>query len=317
MNGVFLDVNSIDNDDLDLSPLQDLQIDWRFYPITTAWELDDRIACAELVVSNKVRIDRASLNKASALRLLCVAATGTNNVDLDAARERGIAVTNVSGYATPAVVQHVYALILALSTRLIEFRRLVVAGRWQHSKHFCLLDYPIRELAGKTLGIVGYGELGSAVGRVAEAFGMQVLVSQRPGGETKPGRLPLRDLLPQVDVLSLHCPLTPNTHKLIGSREFTMMKSSALLINTARGGIVDEAALVTALKEGRIAGAGIDVLSAEPPEMGNPLLEPGIPHLIVTPHIAWASRESRQRLLDELACNIEAFLHGRARNRVV
>ena len=316
MNGVFLDVNSIDNDDLDLSPLQDLQVDWRFYPITTAWELDDRIACAELVVSNKVRIDRASLNKASALRLLCVAATGTNNVDLDAARERGIAVTNVSGYATPAVVQHVYALILALSTRLIEFRRLVVAGRWQQSKHFCLLDYPIQELAGKTLGIVGYGELGSAVGRVAEAFGMQVLVSQRPGGETRSGRLPLRDLLPQVDVLSLHCPLTPNTHKLIGSREFTLMKSSALLINTARGGIVDEAALVTALKEGRIAGAGIDVLSAEPPEMGNPLLEPGIPNLIVTPHIAWASRESRQRLLDERAGNIEAFTHGRARNRV-
>jgi glycerate dehydrogenase len=310
-------VDSIDNDDLDLSPLRVLQIDWHFYPITTELELDERIHHAELVVSNKVRLDRESLKKASSLQLLCVAATGTNNVDLEAAQDLDIAVANVSGYATSSVIQHVYALITALSTHLLDFQTLVAAGRWQQSKHFCVLDYPINELAGKTLGIVGYGELGAAVGRVAEAFDMRVLLSQRPGGRVKPGRIPLHDLLPQLDVLSLHCPLTANTRNLIGTRELEMMKSSALLINTARAGIVDETALATALKAGMIGGAGIDVLSTEPPERGNPLLEPGIPNLIVTPHIAWASRESRQRLIDEVAHNIEAFMHGHARNRVV
>ncbi len=317
MNAVFLDVDSIDNKDLDLTPLRILPFDWHFYPITTALDLNARIKHAEFAISNKVRLARENLRRASDLRLLCVAATGTNNVDLEAALDLGIAVANVSGYATASVVQHVYALILALNTHLLDFQARIAAGRWQQSKHFCLLDFPIKELAGKTLGIVGYGELGKAVAQVAETFGMRVLVSQRPGGCTKPGRIPLHDMLPQLHVLSLHCPLTPHTRNLIGYRELELMKSSALLINTARGGIVDETALAMALKEGMIGGAGIDVLSKEPPERGNPLLDPGIPNLIVTPHIAWASRESRQRLIDEVARNIKAFLQGQARNRVV
>lgn len=267
-------------------------------------------------MTNKVALDRAVLTSAPSLRLICIAATGTNHVDLNAAREQGIAVANVVRYATPAVVQHVFALILALTTRLPEYQRAVASGTWQQQERFCLMDYPIRELAGRTLGILGYGELGQAVARVAEAFGMQVLVAQRPGGKAREGRVALDQLLPQVDVLSLHCPLTDTTRGLIGARELELMRHDALLINTARGGIVDESALAEALRRGTIGGAGVDVLSTEPPREGNPLLPPDIPNLIVTPHIAWASREARQRVVEEIATNIEAFMAGIARNRV-
>jgi glycerate dehydrogenase len=222
----------------------------------------------------------------------------------------------VVGYGTPSVVQQVFALILALTTRLQDHQAAVARGEWQRSDQFCLLDYPFRELAGRRLGIVGYGELGRAVGRVGEAFGMQLLIAQRPGGDARPGRIPLVDLLPQVDVLSLHCPLTEQTRNLIGAAELSAMKPDALLINAARGGIVDEVALAAALRAGTIGGAGVDVLSREPPVEGNPLLAADLPNLIVTPHVAWASRESRQRMVDELALNIEAFLQGRERNRV-
>ena len=269
-----------------------------------------------MVVTNKVVLDRDTLAGAEDLRLVCIAATGTNNVDLAAARELGIAVTNVARYATPAVVQHVFALILALTTRLPDYQRAVAAGAWQRHDAFCLLDHPIRELAGRTLGIVGFGELGQAVARVADAFGMSVLIAQRPGGPPQAGRLPLDALLPRVDVLSLHCPLTDATRGLIGARELGLMRRDALLINTARGGLVDEAALAAALRGGDLGGAGVDVLTREPPAEGNPLLAADIPHLIVTPHTAWASREARQRLLDEVAANIAAFLAGQTRNRV-
>jgi glycerate dehydrogenase len=272
---------------------------------------------AQVAVSNKVVLDRSILGSTQSLRLVCIAATGTNNIDLDAAREFGISVANVTGYASPSVAQHVFALILALATRLPDYQRLIANGRWQISEHFCLLDFPIWRLQGKTLGIVGYGELGRAVARIAEAFGMQILVSQRPGGAERPGRVPLDELLAAVDVLSLHCPLTESTRNLIGARELAMMKPTALLINTARGGIVDEQALAEALKAGRIGGAGVDVLTSEPPRQGNPLLHPDIPNLIVTPHIAWASLETRQHLIDEVAKNIAAFMRGESRNRIV
>jgi glycerate dehydrogenase len=270
-----------------------------------------------VVVTNKVVLDRDHLRSTPSLKLVCVAATGTNNVDLEAARELGIAVANVSAYATPAVVQHVFALMLAHATRLAEYRKAVRDGAWARSDQFCLLDYPIRELASLTLGIVGYGELGRGVAKVAEAFGMRVLVAQRPGGPAEAGRLPLADLLPRVDVLSLHCPLTETTRNLIGGAELALMRRDALLINTARGGIVDEWALADALRRGVIGGAAVDVLTVEPPRDGNPLLDPALPNLIVTPHTAWASRESRQRLIDEVAANIHAFAGGTARNRVV
>ena len=313
---VFLDLATIDTGDLSRDSLERLPLRWSFHSRTAPEQTAERIAGARLVVSNKVLLDRKLLEGANDLELVCIAATGTNNVDLAAARALGIAVANVTGYATPAVVQHVFALILALTTRLPAYQRDVAAGAWQRSDSFCLLDHPIRELAGKRLGIVGYGELGRGVARVAEAFGMEVLLAQRPGGQAQPGRLPLEELLPRVDVLSLHCPLTEATRGLIGERELALMRPDALLINTARGGLVDEAALAGALRQGRLGGAGIDVLAQEPPISGSPLLDPEIPNLIVTPHIAWASREARQRMLDQVAANIEAWLAGERRNRV-
>lgn len=314
---VLLDRGSMDRGDLDFSALESVSPAWRSHEATEEAEVADRIADTTVAISNKVRLDDAALQGASRLRLICISATGTNHVDLDAAKRRGIAVCNVRGYATPSVVQHVFTLMLALSTRLPEYSRAVGEGRWQRDPQFCLLDYPIHEIAGKTLGIVGYGELGQAVAHVAEAFGMRIIVAQRPGVPAVPGRVSLRELLPQVDVLSIHCPLTPETRGLIGVKELALMRPNALLLNTARGGIVDEAALAEALRAGRLGGAGVDVLSEEPPVHGNPLLARDVPNLIVTPHIAWASTEARQRLVDEVAENIRAFLSGVERNRVV
>lgn len=318
MQGVFLDLESVDTGDLDLGPLQLALPDWSFHAATAAHQVAERIRGFEVVVSNKVVLDADTIAGAEALRFIAVAATGTNNIDLAAARKRGITVSNVVGYGTPAVVQHVFSLLLALSTRLLDYDQWVRAGKWQQHSQFCSLDFPIRELDGKVMGIVGYGELGQAVARVAQAFGMRVLVAQRPG-TTKPAadRVPLAELLPQVDVLSLHCPLTPQTRNLIGAPELAQMKNDAVLINTARGGIVDEVALADALRRGELGGAGFDVLTKEPPRDGNPLLaEPAVPNLIVTPHTAWASRESRQRMIEEVAHNVRAFREGSPRNVV-
>ena len=315
--GVFLDLDTVDCNDLNLSNLKQALPHWQFHDATSSKQTAARIRDADIVISNKVILDRESLSQATQLKLICVAATGTNNVDLDAACDLGITVTNVAGYATPSVVQHVFALMLALTTRLTDYQQIITDGAWQQSSQFCLLNFPIQELAGKHLGIVGYGELGRAVADVAKAFGMKILIAQRPGGNAQTDRIPLEDLLPQVDVLSLHCPLADNTKNLIGEDELALMKKGALLINTARGGIVDEAALAAALRSGNIGGAGVDVLIQEPPRKGNPLLESGIPNLIITPHIAWASRESRQRLVDELVANIQAFQRGEERNRII
>ena len=315
MRGVLLDLDTLGSD-LDLATLEGSLDSWEFHPVTASEQVADRIAGADVVVSNKVLLDAATLAASPGLRFVAIAATGTNNVDLDAARAAGIVVSNVTAYGTPSVAQHVFSLLLALTTRLVDYRAAVAAGRWAESPHFCLLDYPIRELNGKVLGIVGYGELGQGVARLAEAFGMEVRIAQRPGGVPEAGRVPLDRLLPEVDVLTLHCPLTEATHNLVGAAELAAMRDDAVLINTARGGIVDEAALVAALRAGQIGGAGFDVLTVEPPRDGNPLLEPGIPNLIVTPHIAWAARESRQRLIDQVAENIARFRAGDPRNRV-
>lgn len=315
--GVVLDLASIDTGDLDLQRLRNACGRWRYHAATRPERAAERIADAEVVVTNKVVLDAAAMDAAPKLRLLCIAATGTNNVDLDAARARGIAVTNVSGYATPAVVQHVFAMMLGWATRLGDQQRSVRDGDWSASEHFCLLGQPVRELAGKRLGIVGHGELGRAVGRVAEAFGMEVLIAGRPGGPPQPGRIPLPELLAQVHVLTLHCPLAENTRGLIGAAELATMRDDALLINTARGGIVDEQALADALRAGRPVAAAVDTLSREPPPPDHPLLSADIPNLIITPHVAWASVEARQRLIDEVAENIAAFTAGRRRNRIV
>ncbi len=316
MKVVFLDVDSLQRDDLDFNGLRAVCSELQLYERTAADQTATRIADAEVVISNKVLLDEAALQNSKNLKLICVAATGYNNVDLKAADVQNIAVCNVRAYATASVVQHVFTLILALTTRLNDYQKAVADGAWQRSDQFCLLDFPISELQGKVLGIVGYGELGHGIAPVARAFGMEVKIAARVGTQATGDRLDLDDLLPQVDVLTLHCPLTEETRNLIDARRLALMKKEALLINCARGGIVDETALADALRNGRLGGAGVDVLTTEPPVNGNPLLDPAIPNLIVTPHIAWASRQSRQRLLDQVVENILAFQQGKVRNRV-
>ncbi|MDJ0741005.1 MAG: D-2-hydroxyacid dehydrogenase [Gammaproteobacteria bacterium] len=317
MRGVFLDLASLAEEDLDLSAFAATVGDWRTYQATAPEQCLEHIGDAEIVVTNKVVIDDAMLRAAPAIRLICLTATGYNNVATDTAQALGIPVCNIAGYATDSVVQHVFALMLAHHTRLFDYAAAVRRGDWSRSPRFCLLDYPVRELRGMTLGIVGHGELGQGVARIAEAFGMQVLVSQRPGGTATPGRVPFDDVLRQADVLTLHVPLLDSTHHLIDARALQAMKPTALLINTARGAVVDNAALADALRRGEIGGAAIDVLDTEPPPPDHVLLADDIPNLIVTPHSAWAGRQARQNAVDETVANIRAFLAGSPRNRVV
>lgn len=318
MHTVFLDYETVSNDDgtLDPSVLEKAAGPIRFYDDTADAEIDERIGAARIVLLNRVRLSRAHLAAARELELIALSATGTDNIDLGAAEERGIAVCNVRGYCTASVAQHVWALILSLNQHLSGWNRLAVDGSWARGG-FKERTHPIRELAGRTLGIIGLGDIGRAVGEAAAGFGMRVRVCSRPGEPPAPDRSTLAELLESSDVVSLHCPLTPATRGLIGARELARMKRDALLINTARGALIDSAALAAALKEGRLGGAGIDVLPREPPAADEPLLDPGIPNLIVTPHIAWAAVEARQRCLDEMAANIRAFLAGGRRGRVV
>jgi glycerate dehydrogenase len=318
MKAVFLDYATVSfHGDLDPTALRQALPGLDLREHTPEGEVAEAVSRSEVILVNKLRISREVIESAPGLRLVVLAATGTNNVDLTAARERGIAVCNLRDYCTASVVQHVFGLLLALTQRLREYDGLVRSGAWQRGEQFCLLDFPIRELTGRRLVIVGYGTLGKAVAHAARAFGMEVLVANRPGGERAAGRLDLAQLLPQADVLSLHCPLTPHTQGLIGTAELARMKRDAVLINTARGALVDAAALVDALRGGRLGGAGIDVLAQEPPVDGSPLLAGDIPNLIVTPHVAWAAREARQRCLDEMAANVEDYRRGGHRGRVV
>lgn len=315
-HSIFLDVSTVDQHDLDLSPLRNACPDLELHQQI---RLEDKIDCcqrANILITNKHLIDQNCIEAAAELKLICVTATGTDNIDLNAAKNAGVHVCNVTAYATPSVVQHVFALILNQVTQLHQYQQSVASGNWQTSKNFCLLDYPIRELAGLTIGIIGYGELGKAVAKVAEAFGMRVLVSQRPGGAKQAGRLPVNDVLAQADVISLHVPLADNTYHLIDRQALSLMKSDALLINTARGAVIDNQALADALRNKQIGGAGIDVLDTEPPTDDHPLLQPDIKNLTVTPHIGWASKQARQRAIDETALNIQAFLKGLSRNQV-
>ncbi|MDZ7787412.1 MAG: 2-hydroxyacid dehydrogenase [Halofilum sp. (in: g-proteobacteria)] len=316
MNGVILDADSL-GPGLDLTRLRDQLDHWDWHGHTAPEETANRIREADVVITNKVVLDAAAFAAAPRLQLVCVAATGINNIDLDAAREHGVTVCNATGYGTPSVVQHTFALILALATRLPDYQAAVRAGEWSRSPFFCLLDFPITELAGKTLGVIGYGTLGQGVAGIARAFDMDVRIAARPGATEIPAdRIAVEDLLEQADVLTLHCPLTDATRGLIGRAELERMKPDALLVNTARGGIVDEAALADALRAGAIGGAGMDVLTQEPPRDGNPLLADDIPNLIVTPHSAWGSQAARQRLVEQVADHIANFRAGKPSNVV-
>ncbi len=310
MQAVFLDYETLDKNDLDFSQLKAVFDDLILYPSTTETEVAERIQHAEVVISNKVVIDAAMLEQASNLKLILISATGSNNIDLAAAKRQGIVVCNCQGYGTAAVAQHTLALMLALATSLLKYDQVVKQGKWNHSPIFCLLDFPIVELSGKTLGIMGYGELGQAVARLARAFDMNVVVGALPGRTYDDERIVWSELLPQVDFLSLHCPLTDETRDLMDAEAFKQMKKSAFVINCARGGIVNEQALADVLRSGQIAGAAMDVLSVEPPKNGNVLLSDDIPNLIITPHSAWGSVDARQRIIQQLVENTQAYVQG-------
>ena len=283
---------------------------WVEYGETRPEDVVERLRDATVAIVNKQELRAEVLARLPRLRLVAVAATGTDNVDLDFCRERGIAVTNVRGYARHTLPEHTLLLMLALRRNLLAYHDDVRRGVWQRAAHFSVPAHEIQDLRGAALGLVGYGTLGRGVGELARAFGMEVLISERKGAdESREGRTPFEEVLRRADVLSLHVPLNEETRGMVGGAELALMKRSAILINCARGGVVDEAALAAALREGTIAGAGVDVLSDEPPAGGNPLLAPDVPNLIVTPHVAWASREAQQALADQLVHNIEDFVN--------
>jgi glycerate dehydrogenase len=297
----------------------DALADVRYYDYSRASDVAERLKGTEIAVLNKATLARDAIAGAAGLKLIVLAATGCDNVDTAAARAAGIAVANVREYCSSALAQHVFALILGLTQKVGPYDMLVRSGAWSRSLSFALFDYPIRELSGRKLGIVGYGTLGQAVGRIGESLGMQLLIAQRPGADGPPpqGRLPLATVIAEADVLSLHCPLTEATRHLLDAAAFRRMKRDAIVINTARGALIDQQALADALRTGQIGGAGIDVLPLEPPPADQPLLKRDIPNLILTPHIAWSAKEARQRAIDQVAENIEAWLAGKELRRIV
>jgi glycerate dehydrogenase len=315
MKVVFLDRSTFS--DAIVFPVAPLAVDWREHARTTADEVLSHAAAAGVIVINKVKLPAPLLEQLPMLKLVAVAATGVDHVDLEAAQRLGIGVCNVRDYATHSVPEHVFAVLLALRRNLSAYAVAARDGTWSRAENFCLHHWPIEDLAGSTLGIIGAGTLGQSVAKLGEAFGIRVLLAEQRGAPQRPGREAFEQVLAEADVLSLHVPLTPLARNLIGASELARMKPSAILINSARGGVVDEVALVEALRTGRLAGAAVDVLSIEPPPMEHPLLSANLPNLLVTPHVAWASRQAQQRLADEVVENIAAFLRGERRNRVV
>jgi glycerate dehydrogenase len=290
---------------------------WQEYAATTPEEVVQRLKGAGIAITNKVPLRREALVLLPELRMIAVAATGTEHVDIACCRERGIAVANIRNYAVHAVPEHAFMLILALRRNLIAYREDLRQGLWRQADQFCLFTHPMRDLYGSTLGIVGYGALGQAVARLGEAFGMRLLVAEHKGaGTLRPGFTAFEQVLQESDVVTLHAPLNAQTRNLIAAPEIALMQTHALLINTARGGLVDERALADALQHGAVGGAGFDVLSEEPPRHGNVLLELSLPNLLLTPHVAWASKEAMQKLADQLMDNIEGFVRGESRNRM-
>lgn len=290
---------------------------WEEYAATENSEIVTRLQDATIGITNKVPLRSASLAQLPKLKMIAAAATGTDNIDIAWCKEHGVVVSNIRNYSVHTVPEHVFMLVLALRRNLLAFREDVQKGAWQKSAQFCLFSHPVRDLNGSTLGIIGNGAIGKAVAQIAQAFGMKVLFAEHKGtSEIREGYTAFDTVLRESDVLTLHLPLKEQTRHLISTAEFERMRPGALLINTARGGLVDEAALLTALKSGRIAGAGFDVLVKEPPTEGHALLDINLPNFIMTPHIAWSGREAMQILADQLIDNIEAYVAGSGQNRV-
>jgi glycerate dehydrogenase len=301
--------------------LPQLSVDhqWIEYPLTTSDELYARVKDADVIITNKVVLDADMLARLPKLKLIAVSATGVNNVDIDYCREHQIAVANVQGYATQSVPEHVIGMIFALRRNLLGYHQDIANGEWQRNKQFCFFTHPIGDVAGSTLGIIGSGTLGQATAALARAIGMQVIFAERKDAEScRAGYLPFEQVVEQADVLTLHCPLNESTRNIISADELARMKASAILINTGRGGLVDEQVLVDALKSGIIAGAGVDVFTQEPADHSNPLLaNSDLPNLLLTPHVAWGSDSAIQRLVEILIENIEVYLAGGVQNRIV
>ena len=313
---VFLDRDTISPQTL-LRPLS-FEHELQVFGRTRREQVAERIAHADIVITNKVPVRKEAIEQASRLKLVAVAATGTDTVDLAACAKQGITVSNIRGYAVHTVPEHTFALIFALRRSIVAYRESVKAGRWYDAQQFCYFDYPIKDLAGSTLGIIGEGALGQSVAAIGRALGMRVLFAGRKGAG-KQGSLytPFEQLLQESDIITLHCPLNDQTRDLIGAPEFAQMKRKPLLINTARGGLVNEPALADAMRSGQLGGAGFDVTAPEPPENNHPLVQLlDLPNFILTPHVAWASDEAMQGLADQLIDNIEAFHRGAPRNVV-
>ncbi len=283
------------------------------YAVTAVGEIVDRLKDATIAITNKVPMRADTLKELPKLKLIAVAATGTDIVDKAYCKEHGITVVNIRNYAFNTVPEHVFAMIFALRRNLIAYQEAVRGGAWQRARQFCFFDYPIRDVAGSTLGIIGFGALGKSVARIAQSLDMRVLPYDV---FPQPGLVDLETIYKESDIITLHTPMTPETRNMIGAKELKMMKPTAILINTARGGLVDEQALAEALQNGTIGGAGFDVLTKEPPKDGNVLLDLRLPNFILTPHVAWASQEAMQVLADQLIDNIEAFVAGKPQNVV-
>lgn len=308
MKAVILDAASL-GPDIDLSAIRDQVETLEVHEASTTEQSRQRLAGAQVAIVNKVVLDAATLEALPELKLICVLATGTNNIDMACAERLGIAVRNVTAYGTASVAQHSLMLILALANRLPLYQRDVAAGRWNESPFFCLMDHGTLQLEGKHLVIVGQGELGSRVGALGEAFGMRVSFAARPGNESNDSRPGIAQLAREADVISLHCPLTDATRHLVDAALLATLKPNALLVNCARGGIIDERAALAALREGRLGGLGVDVLPAEPPRDGHPLLDALAEplNLIVTPHNAWITPEARQRIVTLTGENLRSW----------
>ena len=318
-HAVILDFGSLTPSDLDCSALFALPFTWHTHEHTFADQTAERLKGCAVALTNKIVIDRSMMEANPQLELILIMATGTNNIDLVAASELGIRVCNVADYSTESVVQHTFALMLALQTKLQQYAAAVQDGQWKDRPFLTLTDFPVHEVFGKTLGIIGFGAIGRRVKTIAEAFGMTVQVAESivPGAEAVDGRIPLNQLLAEADIVTVHSPLSSHSRNLLDADRIALMKPSALLLNTGRGGIIDEDALLSALLAGRLGGAGLDVLAQEPPADDHPLITGNLPNVIITPHSAWSSRQARQNLVNQMVTILQGLDQPVLVNRVV